>query len=261
MSTTEAMLKDTTVLVTRPAQQSQRLRELIEAEGGHTVLLPVLEILDPQDSRTALDIVDRLDEFDIAIFISANAVNKAMELVAPRRDWPAGLSVAAVGARTAEELQRHGRQVNIMPRQPFNSEALLALHEMHNVASKRIVIFRGEGGRELLGDTLRERGAHVEYAEVYRRGKPAGNFGDVMDAGVDVIVVTSNESLRNLWEMAGESGREWLLYMPLVVISRRTAALAGELGFICPPVVAGEASDAGLVAAIKEWCMREPSVA
>lgn len=165
---------------------------------GRTVLLPVLEILDPQDSSAARDIVDRLNEFDIAIFISANAVNKAMELITPRRGWPASLSVAAVGARTAEELQRHGQQVNIMPRQPFNSEALLSLHEMRNVASKRVIIFRGEGGRELLGDTLRERGAHIEYAEVYRRGKPAGNFSDVMDAGIDVIVVTSNESAQSM---------------------------------------------------------------
>lgn len=258
---TESMLKDTTVLVTRPAHQSQHLRELIEAEGGRAVLLPVLEILDPQDSGAALDIIERLDEFDIAIFISANAVNKAMELGMKHRGRPAGLKVAAVGARTAEELQRHGRPADITPRQPFNSEALLALPEMRNASSKKIVIFRGEGGRELLGDTLRERGAHIEYAEVYRRGKPAGDFSEVMDAGIDIIIVTSNESLRNLWEMAGDAGREWLLYLPLAVISRRTAALAGELGFVCQPLVASEASDAGLVAAIKEWCIRERNVA
>ncbi len=246
-----------TVLVTRPAHQSQRLCELIETEGGRAVLLPAIEILDPQDINAARHLLDRLDEFDIAIFISANAVSKTMELLSPCHDWPPRLKVAAVGARTAEELERCGRPVDIRPHQQFNSEALLALDAMRDVASKRIVIFRGEGGRELLGDTLRERGAQVEYAEVYRRGKPAGDFSSVMDAGIDAIVVTSNESLRNLWEMAGETGREWLLYIPLVVISQRTADLAGELGFVCPPLIASEASDAGLVAAIKDWCTTE----
>lgn len=246
-----------TVLVTRPAHQSQRLCELIEAEGGRAVLLPAIEILDPQDINAARELLDRLDEFDIAIFISANAVSKTMGMLSPCHDWPPHLKVAAVGARTAEELERRGRPVDIRPHQQFNSEALLALNMMRDVTSKRIVIFRGEGGRELLGDTLRERGAQVEYAEVYRRGKPAGDFSSVMDAGIDAIVVTSNESLRNLWEMAGETGREWLLYIPLVVISQRTADLANELGFVCPPLIASEASDAGLVAAIKDWCTTE----
>ncbi|MEQ6340706.1 MAG: uroporphyrinogen-III synthase [Gammaproteobacteria bacterium] len=246
-----------TVLVTRPAHQSQRLCELIEAEGGRVVLLPTIEILDPQDINAARKVIDRLDEFDIAIFISTNAVSKTMELLSPRHDWPPRLKVAAVGARTAEELERRSRPVDIRPHQQFNSEALLALNMMRDVASKRIVIFRGEGGRELLGDTLRERGAHVEYAEVYRRGKPAADFSSVMDAGIDVIIVTSNESLRNLWEIAGETGREWLLYIPLVVISKRTADLAGELGFVCQPLIASEASDAGLVTAIKDWCNNE----
>lgn len=261
-------LANTVVLVTRPMHQAQHLCSLIEAEGARTILFPVLEIQDPQDNSAVLNLVNRLDEFDIAIFISANAVTKAMDLVLPRRDWPCHLKIAVVGTRTAAALQEYGLTVDICPEEKFNSESLLALAEMRNVAGKKIVIFRGEGGRELLADTLRQRGADIEYAEVYRRSKPvdtpehcAPKLEQILAIHrVDVIVVTSNESLRNLWEIAGPSGQQQLLQMPLAVISPRTAALAQELGFKHPAVIAPEANDEGLVTAIKVWSnMRDDS--
>ena len=100
---------------------------------------------------------------------------------------------------------------------------------------------------------LRQRGAIIEYAEVYRRGRPEGDFTQLTPETVDVAIVTSNEGLRNLWDMASDQGRAWLVYLPLVVMSRRTAQLAEELGFVCPAVVAPEQTDAGLVRALHYW--------
>ncbi len=276
-------LANTVVLVTRPAHQAQHLCALIEAEGGQAIAFPVLEIQDLQDSSVVMRLIQRLDEFDIAIFISANAVIKAMDLVLPHRDWPSHLQIAVVGARTADALQEYGLTVDICPEEKFNSEALLGLPEMQDMANKKIVIFRGEGGRELLADTLRQRGADIEYAEVYRRSKPADTLGgsgaslrsphvDILPDGgtarnlavnfegllvtgkINIIVVTSNEGLRNLWEMAGSAGQEVLMHMPLAVISPRIAIAAQELGVKCPAWVAPEANDEGLLAAIKAWC-------
>ena len=254
-------LADTVVLVTRPVHQAQLLCTLIEAEGGRAIAFPVLEIQDLSDNSAVMHLLKRLDEFDLAIFISANAVIKAMDLILPQRDWPSHLQIAVVGARTAAALREYGITVDICPDEKFNSEALLALPEMHTIKNKKVVIFRGEGGRELLADTLRQRGADIEYAEVYRRGKPADipghaslNLAELLVAGeVNIIVVTSNEGLRNLWELAGSAGQEVLKHMPLAVMSARIAAAAQELGVTCPVFIAPEANDEGLLAALKTW--------
>ncbi len=250
-------LKGIGVLVTRPAHQAERFCALIEAEGGRALRFPVLEILDPLDQGPLLSLIDRLDEFDIAIFISANAVNKAMNLIRARRDLPAHLRLAAIGKGSARELEHFGHPAEIYPKRKFDSEALLEMEEMRQVAGKRIVIFRGEGGRELLADTLRERGAHVEYAEVYRRGRPHADVSELLRrwarGEIDVVTVTSNESLRNLFDMVGKLGQQWLRKTALVVVSERGAALARELGFEQPPIVAREAGDEVLVEAIRAW--------
>lgn len=245
------------VLVTRPAHQAGRLCALIEAAGGRALRFPVLEILDPLDSGPLLALIGRLDEFDVAIFISANAVNKAMNLITARRALPPHLKLAAIGKGSARELEHFGRPADICPRERFDSEALLDMEEMRQVAGKRIVIFRGEGGRELLADTLRARGALVEYAEVYRRGRPNADVNELLHrwarGEIQVITVTSNESLRNLFDMVGKLGQQWLRKTPLVVVSERGAVLARELGFKQPPIVAAEAGDEALIEAITAW--------
>lgn len=245
------------ILVTRPAHQADKLCSLIEAVGGHALRFPVLEILEPRDLDALNDVISRLDEFDIAIFISPNAVNKAMNRILARGPLPPRLRLAAIGKASARELERFGTPAHIYPSHRFDSEALLELDEMKQVAGQRIVIFRGDGGRELLGDTLRARGAHVEYAEAYRRGRPDADVNKLMHhwarGELDVIVVTSNEGLRNLFDMVGKLGQTWLCKTTLVVVSERMVQLARELGFKQPPVVAREASDDALVEALIAW--------
>lgn len=247
------------VMVTRPVHQAAKLRELIEARGGQVVPFPVLDILDPQDNGALQEIIGRLDQYDIAIFISANAVNKALERVLKNRTLPPRLKLAAVGKRTAQALKQYGLQGDICPREGFNSEALLAMEEMQAVQDKRILIFRGEGGRELLAETLQQRGAQVDYAEVYRRARPQADARALLrhlEQGIDVITLTSNEGLQNLFDMAGPDGQPQLRAVPLVVMSDRAAALARELHFQHTPVVVKEASDEGLAEAIDSVAMR-----
>lgn len=250
------------VMVTRPVHQAEPLCRLITAAGGTPVRFPVLEILDPTDSVALCATIDRLAQFDMVIFISPNAVNKAMNLVGARLGGlPAGLTVATVGKSSARELRNIiGREPDIYPQKRFNSEALLAMDEMQAVSGKRIVIVRGDGGREYLGDTLIARGATVDYANAYRRGRPKADVGKLQRVwargGIDVITVTSAEGLRNLFDMVGKLARHWLRKTPLVVVNARLVALAHELGFKLEPVVADEASDEAMVEAIRRWHRR-----
>ena len=108
-------LENVGVVVTRPAHQAGHLAELIERAGGRAILFPTLEIFDAQDMGPLSGVIDRLEQFDLAIFISPNAVNKAMNQVRARRTWPQGLRCAAVGKGSAKELERFGGEEVIVP--------------------------------------------------------------------------------------------------------------------------------------------------
>ena len=222
------------IVITRPERQSAALAKLVEREGGRAFVFPVIAIEDVSD-RAKLDaVIARLDDFDVAIFISPNAAAKGMEAILARRHVPRRLEVAAIGTGSARELERHGIERVIVPQARQDSEALLEMPELGRIAGKRGVIFRGEGGRPLLGDTLALRGASVTYAECYRRMKPKADVAPLVDAWargeIDAVIATSSEGLRNFHEMLGEEGRSALARTVLFVPHPRIAAAAGTLG-------------------------------
>ncbi|MDO8437246.1 MAG: uroporphyrinogen-III synthase [Nitrosomonadaceae bacterium] len=244
-----------TILVTRPAHQADNLATAIRAAGGNPVLFPVLEIREVKDSRPLLDLIARLDEFDLAIFISPNAVNKAMNLILTQRALPAGLRIAVVGQGSARELKQFGVSEVIAPTTRFDSEALLEMAELQQIQGKRVVIFRGDGGRELLGDTLVKRGATVKYAECYSRVRPDTDIAPLLQAwasnALHAIVVTSSEGLRNLFDMVGDAGQSWLRKTPLFVSHERIAQMAKKFG--CAEVISTAAGDEGLLQGLSDY--------
>lgn len=250
-------LKGVRVLVTRPRDQADNLVRLIEARGGEAIRLPVIEIAEPQDTQALLTIIDRLNDFSLAIFISPNAVNRAMNLIHARGGWPPALRVACVGRGSARELKQFGIENVIVPPDRFDSEALLELPALQAVKGKRIVIFRGEGGREFLGDTLKSRGAEIEYAECYRRVRPDTDVTPLLRRGergeIDIVSVTSVDGLHNLFNMVGETGQHWLIRSPIVVVSERMVEVCHQLGFITEPRLASPASDEAILEAIQAW--------
>lgn len=216
------------IVVTRPAHQAQGLARLIEGAGGRSILFPAIEIRDVEDPGPFTRLIDRLDQFDLAIFISPNAAERAMSLISARRKLPAGLRVATIGGGGVRALEAHGVTGVIAPQGRYDSEALLELAEI--AGARQVVIFRGEGGRELLGETLSSRGARVEYAECYRRCRPDLDPAQLLEAWarseLDAVTATSSEGLRNLFEMVGNAGREPLQRTPLFVPHSRIAESA-----------------------------------
>lgn len=223
--------------MTRPAGQAAHLAEALHAQGAHPLLFPVLAIDDLDDLRPLNDIAARLDSVDLAIFISPNAVEKSLAQVLRHRAWPARLRAATIGASSAQALAAHGITDVLVPAGRFDSEALLELPALQDVAGKRIVIFRGQGGREVLAATLRARGADVVEIASYRRRKPQTDAGVLLkhweDGRLDAITVTSSEGLRNLYEMVGKLGQAWLRKTPLFVPHARIGSEAGKLGLGC----------------------------
>ena len=162
------------VLVTRPAGQGEQLADRVRAAGGEPFLFPTLAIEPVSPSPHAAALLRRPDVFSWAVFVSANAVAHGLPLILAAGAWPPGLRAAAVGAGTAAALRARGVPQVLAPAAGGDSESLLALAAMHEVGGQRVLVIRGVGGRELLADTLRARGAHVEYLECYRRASACG---------------------------------------------------------------------------------------
>ena len=243
------------ILVTRPAGQAKHLCGLIEAAGHECIHLPAIEIIEPADSYRLEALTDTLEDYDLAVFVSVNAVRMGVEFILNHRDWPADTRIATVGASSAAALLPYGLSVDLQPEHQYNSEALLALDELQDMSGRCVVIFRGNGGREVLRDTLLARGADVDYVEVYQRKCPAveeQRIQALLQPGyLDCITITSNAALQNLFAMAGSKGQPLLLQIPLVVMGARQAALAQQLGFVHAPLIAANASDEAIVAAIQ----------
>jgi len=250
-------LQNCGVLVTRPAHQSTGLCQRIEQLGGCAVPFPVLEITAAKDSRPLDACITQLDDFDVAVFISANAVERALPRILEQRDWPAGVRIAVIGRRSAEALEAFGLHADLCPASRFNSEGLLELDVLLEVAGQRFVIFRGNGGREYLADILRERGAQVEYVEAYRRSRPESDSSALVQAWragkIDVVQVNSVESLENLFAMLDDEGQALLRQTPLLVVSERMLPVAGRLGFTLTPILAANATDDAVVDALIKW--------
>lgn len=253
----EIRLHGLRVLVTRPAHQAQALAEQIEQAGGEAIRLPTIEIAAPADPAALDRVLDHLDDFDLAIFVSPNAVRTALARLARHATLPPGLELAAVGQATVRALHTAGAAPVLAPAEHFDSEGLLELLPADQVAGKRILIFRGNGGRELLGDTLAARGARVTYAECYRRLPPRtpdpAALARLERGEIDVITITSIESLRNLYEMAGDAGRACLLGTPVLVTSERQVEACRAFGFRAGVCVAAQSSDAAILAALHAW--------
>jgi uroporphyrinogen-III synthase len=241
------------VLVTRPEHQADTLCRLIEQNGGIAIRYPALVIAEPRDWGPALAIFDRLTDYALAIFTSTNAVDRALPLIQKRGGLPSRLNIAAIGQATARALERQGVTQCLRPEQGFTSEALLELPRLQQVAGQNIVIIRGEGGREWLADALTARDAQVDRAEVYRRHPPTVDTESLVDrwtqGEIGAVVITSTESLRNLFDMLKMVGQNNLRDTPLVVVSARIRQIAVEYG--CRyPLLAQEASDEAILAAL-----------
>ncbi len=236
------------IVVTRPRAQATQLAHAIEQAGGKALLFPLLEIEPATSSPSLRELIARLHEFDLAIFISPNAVRYGMQAIRATGELPPKLKFACVGQGSAKVLRELGVQNVIAPQQGADSEALLALSELQQVAGWHVAIFRGDNGRELLADALTARGAKVEYAACYRRVKVELDVPALLATAPHIFTVTSSEALAHLWNSCDTVARKQLTVLPLLVSHERIAQAARTLGF--NKVVVTESGDDGMVATL-----------
>jgi uroporphyrinogen-III synthase len=243
------------VVITRPTGQAEHLATLLVEQGMHPIFFPVLTIHDCADITPVLEAAIALDTYDLAVFVSPNAIEKALDIILPRRAWPAHVPALALGKMSEQALVRRGVTHVISPPLRFDSEALLELPELMAVTGKRIIIFRGETGRELLGETLMARGAEVHHVACYRRLASKADPGPLLkrwEAGtLDAVTLTSSEGLRCFFTMIGHLGQAWLKKTPVFVTHQRNATQASALGL--QQVIPTAPGDDGLMAELMQY--------
>lgn len=221
------------LIIIRPEPFASQLADALKSEGYvNTLCLPCVEIAAlPFETETG----DFSSAADILIFTSRNAVIHGRSLIHSQ-------TVAAIGLGTKTELERYQLSVDIFPKQaPFNSEALLALPKLANVATKKISIIRGGEGRGLLSEVLTNRGATVNCVDVYARTQPEYTTEALRavfnDIGHSLAICTSEALLRNLCFLAKKSQID-LSQLQLCVISPKMVELAKAVGFVKPAILA-----------------------
>ena len=257
------------VIITRPAQQAGPLAASIAALGRRVELLPLLEIhaLDGQEECAQLAaVLARLSDFDLVAFVSPNAIDCAF---AHLTAWPPGVALAVVGEGSRLALAAHGvNDSNASITSPgeharSDSEHLLLALDLPALRGKRVLIVRGDGGRDFLADGLRAAGAEVEFVTAYRRAVP--RLTPALRATLEQLlrqendwIITSSEALRGLLSLLGQmdgSRPEKTCFVVkmkqqhVIVPHARIAQSAAELGFA--RVTLTGSGDAGVLAALQ----------
>ena len=254
-----------TVVITRPAAQAGPLAARIAALGWPVTLLPLLEIhaLDGAEECAQLQaVLARLAEYDLVALVSPNAIDCVF---AHLPAWPSGLPLAVVGEGSRQALAAHGvTEANATITSPLDtarsdSEHLLLALDLPALRGKRVLIVRGDGGRDYLADGLRAAGAEVEFVTAYRRKVP--KLTPALRATLDKLlqhnndwIITSSEALRGLLALLGEMGDEKTIVVKmqqqhLIVPHARIAQTAAVLGFA--RVTLTGSGDAGVLAALQ----------
>ncbi|MCX9154587.1 uroporphyrinogen-III synthase [Niveibacterium sp. 24ML] len=243
-----------TIAVTRPLLQAQGLAAAIRQQGGEVFALPLLEIAALEDRAGFAPLAAELDAYELVFFVSANAVAYGLDGLRAFRAWPPGPAVATVGPGSEAALRAAGFATVIAPPEQFDSEGVLALPQFapDAIAGKRVLILRGDGGRELLSDALSARGARVSAFTCYRRRAATLDVPALLAAQaqgqVDALTLTSSEAVRHLAAQLHGQGGDVLLRLPVFAPHARVVECARSCGFQQVTLTPG--GDAGLLAGL-----------
>ncbi|MVW96686.1 uroporphyrinogen-III synthase [Pseudomonas sp. PB105] len=221
------------VLLTRPAEESTALAVSLSEAGIFSSSLPLLDTEPLPVTPGQLAVWRDLDRYCAVIVVSKPAARLAVQQLAFRPAPP--MPWFSVGAATAQVLADHGLNVHY-PQTGDDSEALLQLPALREAAARpgsRVLILRGEGGRELLAERLREQGASVDYLELYRRFLPDYDAGVLVQRiqleRLNGLVVSSGQGFLHLQALAGSHWPQ-VAQLPLFVPSPRVAEMARAAG-------------------------------
>ncbi|MGR6860304.1 uroporphyrinogen-III synthase [Aliivibrio salmonicida] len=224
-----------TILVTRPEQESQALCDALNQLGHPAISHPLLTIHPGKELSQLPALFSSLSEGDFIIAVSQHAVQHSQDhLQLQQISWKKGINYLAVGQKSAQYLRTYISDPVHFPT-PSDSEHLLALPVLKNVAGKQAIILRGNGGRDLIFDALEELGVKITYCETYQRKSTPFNGStktkEWQNNNVDTLIITSGEQLSFFTSQFAGTDLDWVLSCRLLVPSERINQLGQQLGY------------------------------
>lgn len=255
MIDTASPLSGVHILITRPVVPASRTAERLAVLGATPYIFPTILIEPPADTGQVKAALSSLQSVYAIIFVSPSAVEMTLK---DNVKLPISIKVFAPGLGTAEELSLHGVSNLLIPLKNFDSEGLLELSELQSefVNGQRILIFRGNGGRELLFDELSKRGAQVEAISAYRRSIPATSPAGLLELlkanKVTAVSIMSSSAVKNLITLVPEQDCKSILFsLPVYASHKRIKDTAEALGFL--NVTETEPGDKGLITTLLHY--------
>lgn len=222
-----------TLLVTRPRPQCAAWLARLAALGVRAAALPLIEILPARDPSPVVAAWAALPAADLAVFVSPNAVE---QFFAHGRAWPAQTLAACVGPGSAQALAAHGVPPGLIVQPAPDAASLDSEHLWEQLSPRRdwrgarVLLLRGDGGREWLAEQLAAAGAHVEAVTVYHRAAPR------FDAGEQALLDAA---------LAHPQAYAWLFSSAEAVAHLRGRQLSGQRAIATHPRIAQAARAAG----------------
>lgn len=247
------------ILLTRPEGQAESLAARLREQGAKVGHFPAIQIELTPPSLKDLDLVKQAT---YVIFVSGNAVRGLMEMLGKHPDIHLATEIVAIGPATAEALRQAGHKHVIVARPPYDSETLLSAPRLRDLEHQKVVIIRGQSGREKLAEELRKRGAEVHYLEVYRRGPPGSTLSlkETACGLPDAICITSVEIAENLRNCIVPEEKDELLNCVLITGNERVATACRNLGYTALHGVANNPGDDAMLEALNTYFSSEPPI-
>lgn len=245
------------ILVTRARAQASALTELLEGEGAKVIEAPTIKLIPPTDNYAAVDAaIKGIEKFSYLIFTSVNGVKEFFARLTNAKKDARALSnakIAAIGKATATELINYGINADIVPKE-FRAEGVIDALKDKISANDNILIPRAEEAREVLATSLRDLGAKVEVAPVYKTVTETTNGETIREKlnnkEIDIVTFTSSSTVTNLIKLIGDVNL--LKSVKTACIGPVTAETLKKVG-VEPSVVAEVYTIEGLVEALKNY--------
>lgn len=238
-------LDGTPILITRPEPQARGMAALVSASNGYPIVQPGAEIVAAADDEPSLSALADVSRYDAVIFSSVHAVTHFARRV-PRREWPEGMRLVAMGEGSAGALRSLGASTVETPAEGVGSQALL--EGFDTAGLKRVLVVAPEDGRRVVDEALQGKGIEVVRAHVYSRAAPQLNPQAARAVRTHwprlIVTATSHRLLTNVVELLNERD---LRTRPLVVASERQRDAARALGF-AEIAVAERPNDSAVIA-------------
>ena len=255
-------LKGKRILITRARSQALSLSQRIESLGGEVVEFPTIEIKPPASYESLDEAIKQITSYDWLIFTSVNGVEQFLsrfEKLGKNIANLAGIEVGAIGPETAKRLTAAQIRLSLVPKQ-YQAEGILEELLSKNLFGKRVLIPRAAKARDILPETLRQRGARVELVEAYQTVPPQTDVAAVhkllRDGKIDVITFTSFSTATNFAAMLHDHDLPRLLSrMVIACIGPITKKTVEDLG-MRSEIVSEEFTIPGLVNAMVDYFAR-----